>query len=146
MRALIAALTTAALLAPGTVAAEWPYDDPMLNEAYDENRICFAPLDGDTTRLIAVVDTWELATWDTLNVGSTSQGPMPCVPTDCPAPFTLISGGCSATDPFAHVPVQPAVSADPPAHDSASVEVIEPIRFSIDVGPLVEPPVVGVTP
>ena len=88
---------------------------------YAHNRVCFVPLYEDLGQLVPVIDTWEHATWDTLNVGTTSMTVMPCIPTACPAEMTLVSGNvCAGTDPFAHVPTQEAASA--PVSASASVD------------------------
>jgi len=118
------------LLASSLLAA--PASD---EDAYWADRICYANTDiGDGT-LVPVVDTFDIR-WD-INAGSTSAHFMPCVPWECPEPFTLISGNvCSATDPFAHI----VFDDEPAVAGGAPVEMRDaPVEPGVDVGPLVEP-------
>lgn len=100
-------------------------------------RVCYVTA-GDEATTIAVVDTFEIVDdWqDVPNVGSTKLFFLPCLPTACPEGYTLVSTACFEHDPF-DVP-------DYGAHPISEPATVSEPAVRVDVGPLVEPSIVGV--
>lgn len=120
-------------------ALEGDYSNISDAELQDiRDRTCYAQTDRPDGQSAAVIDTWVMVddyVYGSMNYGWTS-GFAPCIPTDCPEGYFLVSGNiCSTRDPFAHIPMEdelgvPAVTDAEPA----------PVALvTLNVGDLIEP-------
>ena len=109
---------------------------------YDENLVCFAQtyeyvVEGRGPSVVAVTEFEQPNYWPVLNAGSMSMSLNPCIPTACPEPYELASGNVCRLS--ADLPVSSTKGWAP--NYAPTGEPIEAV-FTVDVGPLVEPPIV----
>lgn len=104
-----------------------------MNFDSDKPQACLVPTP-DSIYLVEVLNWEEAESLAVPNAGTTRYHFFPCLPVECPEPYTLVSTACRLEDPFDHVPWE-----DTDTHEEEFTSLINTDNFSVDVGPLIEP-------